>query len=66
MRIGDDVEDALGFILSMPRVKAVFAAAPSDKQAAAAEAARVALAPYAGPDGVVTHNNGEWLVTARR
>jgi SAM-dependent methyltransferase len=65
MRIGDDVEDALRFILSMPRVEAVFAAAPSDKQAAAVGAARVALAPYAGPDGVVTHNNGEWLVTAR-
>lgn len=66
MRIGADLEDALGFILSMPRVKALFAAAPSEKQAAAAEAARSALAPYAGPDGVVTSNNGEWLVTARR
>ncbi|MPZ14679.1 MAG: methyltransferase domain-containing protein [Chloroflexi bacterium] len=66
VRVGDDVEDALSFIRSMPRVAGLFAAAPPDKQAAAIEAAREALVPYAGPDGVVMHNNGEWLVTASR
>jgi SAM-dependent methyltransferase len=66
MRIGDDVEDALDFIRSLPRVAELFAAAPSDKQTAATSAVREALAPYAGPDGVVTHDNGEWLVAARR
>ncbi|MQA13773.1 MAG: methyltransferase domain-containing protein [Pseudonocardiaceae bacterium] len=66
MRIGDDVEDALGFIRSLPRVADLFAAAPPDKRTAAISAVREALAPYAGPDGVVMHNNGEWLVTARR
>jgi hypothetical protein len=66
MRIGDDVEDALGFLTSMPRIKAVFEAALPEKRAAAAEAARLALTPYAGPDGVLTHDNNEWLVTASR
>lgn len=66
MRIGANVEDALGFIRSMPRVADLFAAAPTDKQDAAIDAARHALTPYAGPDGVVMDNNGEWLVTARR
>jgi SAM-dependent methyltransferase len=66
MRIGDDVEDALSFIRSIPFVRDLLAAAPAPQQNAAVDAVRTALAPYAGPDGVVTHNNGVWLVTARR
>jgi SAM-dependent methyltransferase len=66
MRIGDNVEDALSFIRSIPFVRDLLAAAPAPKQNAAVDAVRTALAPYAGPDGVVTHNNGVWLVTARR
>lgn len=50
----------------MPLVRDLFAAAPADQQAAAEYAVREALEPFAGPDGVVTHNNGSWLVTARR
>lgn len=66
MCIGADVEDALAFIRSMPRVAELFATAPTDKQHAAIDAVREALEPYAGADGVAMHNNGEWLVTARR
>jgi SAM-dependent methyltransferase len=66
MHIGDDVDDTLSFILSIPFVRDLLAAAPAPKQDAAVEAVRTALGPYAGPDGVVTHNNGVWLVTARR
>lgn len=66
MRIGANVDDALGFIRSIPLVADLLAAASADKQTAAIEAARQALAPYAGPNGVVTHNNGEWLVNAHR
>jgi SAM-dependent methyltransferase len=66
MRIGADIEDALGFIRSMPRVADLLAAAPTDKQDAAIDAVREALEPYTNADGVVMHNNGEWLVTAHR
>lgn len=66
MRIGTDVDDALGFLRTMPRVAELFAAAPLDKRSAATDAVRAALAPYAGEDGVVMHDNGEWLVSALR
>jgi SAM-dependent methyltransferase len=66
MRIGDNLDDALSFIRSIPFVHDLLAAAPAPQQDAAVDAVRAALAPYAGPDGVVTHNNGVWLVTARR
>ncbi|HEX6238508.1 MAG TPA: methyltransferase domain-containing protein [Acidimicrobiales bacterium] len=66
MRIGSDVEDAIGFIRTMPRVADLFAGAPTDKQHAAIEAVREALVPYASRDGVVMRDNGEWLVTASR
>jgi SAM-dependent methyltransferase len=64
--IGADIEDALAFIRSMPRVADLFAAAPTDKQHAAVDAVREALRPHESADGVVMHDNGEWLVTARR
>lgn len=66
MRIGDDVDDAIGFIRSMPLVRGLLEGAPAEQAAAAIDAAREALVPYAGPDGVVMHDNGAWLVTARR
>ena len=66
MRIGNDVDDAVSFIRSLPVVRDLLGAASADKQAAAVEAAREALGPYVGPEGVVMHNNGAWLVTARR
>ena len=67
MRIGDDLDDVETFFTrSLPLVRDLLAAAPADKAAAAIDAARTALGPYAGPDGVVMHNNSAWLVTARR
>lgn len=66
MRIGTDVDDALGFVCTIPRVADLLAAAPTDKQRAAVGAARKALLPYVTTVGVVMHNNAEWLVTASR
>lgn len=65
IRVGDDVEDVIRFILSMPFAQGLLASAPPEKAEAAIEAMRAALGPYTGPEGVVTQNNGEWLATAR-
>lgn len=65
MRIGDDVDDTVAFIASLEETRELFASKPEDRVAAAVDAARQALAPYAGPEGVVT-NGTAWLVTAHR
>ena len=66
MRIGDDVDDVTEFITSLELVRdGLFAGKPEDKVAAAVAAARAAVVPYQGPDGVVM-NGTAWLVTARR
>jgi SAM-dependent methyltransferase len=65
MRIGDDADDAISFIQSMPVVREMLLAAPADKRDAAVDAARESLRPYAGHDGVVMNDNAAWLVTAR-
>lgn len=65
MRIGEDADDAIAFITSIELVRDnLFAGKPPDKVAAAVDAARAALAPYEGPNGVVM-NGGAWLVSAR-
>lgn len=66
MCIGADIDDAVRFLRSMPIVDALFANASPEAQAAATEAVRDALVPYAGPEGVVMDENGEWLVSAQR
>ena len=66
MRIGDDVEDAVAFLRSIPIVSELAAGAPPDKEAAALDAVRNALTPYEGPDGVVLNDNGAWLVRATK
>jgi len=66
MRIGDDVDDAVSFIQSIPVVHDLLASAPADNRSAAVDAAREALRPYAGREGVVMDNNAAWLVTAHR
>lgn len=66
VRIGDDVDDAANFICSMSIIRDLLGGAPADKSAAAVAAVREAIAPYAGPDGVVMNNNGDWLVIAHR
>lgn len=65
IRVGDDEEDVIRFIVSMPFAQGLLEAAPPEKVEAATEAMRSALNSHAGPEGVVTQNNGEWLVTAR-
>lgn len=64
MRIGSDVDDAVGFLRSIPVVVDLFASATPDQQAAAEDAVRAALAAHMGPDGVVMEDNAAWLVTA--
>jgi SAM-dependent methyltransferase len=66
MRIGDDADDAIGFVTSLGMVRDdLFAGKPEDKIAAAVDAARRSLEPYEGPDGV-TMMGGAWLASARR
>lgn len=66
MRIGDDVEDVWRFIGSLDLVKnEMFANKPQDKVDAAVEAAKQAVAPFAGPDGVIMMGTA-WLVSATR
>lgn len=64
-RVGADVDDVTSFITSMNETQALFAGKPQDRVAAAVHGIREALAPYAGPQGVVTDATA-WLVSARR
>jgi SAM-dependent methyltransferase len=65
MRIGDDADDAIGFITSLELVRNdLFAGKPEDKIQAAVDAAREALRAYETPQGVLM-NGGAWLVAAR-
>jgi SAM-dependent methyltransferase len=64
-RIGDHVEDAVGFVMSLPESQQLFAGAPEDTVAAAAAAVGAAFMPHAGAGGVV-FNASAWLVSARR
>ena len=57
--------DVVSFITSMDETRALFAGKPEDQVAAAVGGIREALAPYAGPEGVVTDATA-WLVSARR
>jgi hypothetical protein len=66
IRVGDDVDDAVSFLQSIPLIHDLFAATEAEKRSAAVDAAREALKPYAGPQGVVINNNAAWLITARR
>jgi SAM-dependent methyltransferase len=65
IRMGDDAEDVTAFITSLPEARQLFAGKPQDKVAAAIDALRQALVPYAGADGVVM-NETAWLASAHR
>jgi SAM-dependent methyltransferase len=65
VRLGRTVEDATGYILSLPQSQELFADAPQETVQAATSALRTAFAPYAGTHGVVLDSSG-WLVFARR
>jgi SAM-dependent methyltransferase len=64
-RIGRTISDAVGFILSLPESKQLFAGVPQDTVDAAATALHAGFAPYAGQQGVVVDATA-WLVTAHR
>ena len=63
-RVGKDLEDVVTFITSMDETQSLFAGKPEHQVAAAVQGIREALAPYAGPEGVVTDATA-WLVSAR-
>jgi hypothetical protein len=63
--IGSDVDDAAGFIMSMPESQQLFAGELDGVVAAAVDALRAAFAPYTGPHGVVMDGTA-WLASARR
>jgi len=65
MRAGSDVDDTVAFFDSTDIARRLMADAPPDKIAAALDAIRAALVPYAGDEGVVL-NGMAWLVTARK
>lgn len=63
--VGDDVDDTVGFVMSLPETQQLFAGAPAETLTAATAALRDAFAPHAGPRGVILDATA-WLVTARR
>jgi SAM-dependent methyltransferase len=65
MRMGPTVEDTVSFMQRTDMAAALMADVTDEVAAAAWAAVREALAPYAGPDGVVLRG-ASWLVTANR
>jgi SAM-dependent methyltransferase len=65
VRIGRTVEDATGYILSLPQSHELFAGAAEETVIAAATALRAAFAAYVGTHGVVL-DSAAWLVSAHR
>jgi SAM-dependent methyltransferase len=65
VRIGRNIDDAVGFIMSLPQSQQLFAGAPKDVVDVAVTNLRAAFAPYAGSHGVVMDSTA-WLVSARR
>ena len=65
MRAGCDVDDTVAFFESTDLARRLMAGAPPGKIAAALDAIRAALLPYAGDEGVVLKGTA-WLVTARK
>ena len=63
MRMGSTVEDTVSFMQRTDMAEALMADVSDDAAAAAWEAVREALGPYAGPNGVVLQG-AAWLVTA--
>ena len=65
MRTGSDIDDTVAFFESTDIARRLMADASPDKIAAALDAVREALIPYADDEGVVL-NGTAWLVTARK
>jgi SAM-dependent methyltransferase len=65
MPMGATVEDTVAFMQGTDMAQTLMADASEEVAAAAWEAVRAALAPYAGPEGVVL-SGAAWIVTATR
>jgi SAM-dependent methyltransferase len=65
VRIGRDLDHAVGFIMSLPESQQLFAGAPRDVVDAVVAKLRAAFTPYVGSSGVVMDATA-WLVSARR
>jgi len=63
VRIGRDLDQAVGFIMSLPQSKQLFAGVPHDVVDAVVAKLRAAFAPYVGSRGVVMDATA-WLVSA--
>lgn len=65
MRIGDDADDAVGFLSGTAIARTLLEPVDPATAAAALAAVREALRPHESPDGLFL-NGAAWLVTARR
>ncbi|MPZ92684.1 MAG: methyltransferase domain-containing protein [Actinobacteria bacterium] len=65
VRIGRDLDHAVGFIMSLPQSQQLFAGATRDVLDAVVEKLGAAFGPYVGSRGVVMDATA-WLVSARR
>ncbi len=63
VRIGRDVDDAAGFVMSLPQSQQLLVGAGEDAAAAAVTGLRAVYAPYAGAHGVLMDASA-WLVSA--
>jgi len=65
VRIGNNIDDVVDFITSLPESHQLFEGQPEEKIAAAIGALREGFAPFAGANGVVIDESA-WLASARR
>jgi len=65
LRIAGNIDDTVGFVMSLPQSQQLFAGAPEDTIAGAVAGLRAAFAPYVGPEGVGLDGTA-WLVSAHR
>jgi hypothetical protein len=64
MWMGSDVDDTCAYLAGHDMARTLLDGKPADAVARAWAAIRGALAPYAGPEGVVLRGSA-WLVSAR-
>lgn len=62
---GIDIEDVIDLYSQMPMVRSLLAGVDDETKAAGIDAVRLALRPYAGPDGVLLRS-AAWLVNTHR
>ena len=65
MPMGSTVEDTVAFMQGTDMAETLMADVSEDVAAAAWDAVRAALVPYAGPGGVVL-SGAAWIVTATK